>query len=112
MDVHYDEWFEPILNYSQFGIQFDTLMENDFVQISNKDERIWVKIAYINGDVIVGIISSQLVFPQEYDCGDYVIFEKKNIYDIHFQDDVEHLIQHLSQQTIYTYSSNLKEQHS
>lgn len=96
MDVHYDEWFEPILNYSQFGIQFDTLMENDFVQISNN----------------VGIISSQLVFPQEYDCGDYVIFEKKNIYDIHFQDDVEHLIQHLSQQTIYTYSSNLKEQHS
>jgi uncharacterized protein YegJ (DUF2314 family) len=55
---------------------------NDFVKISNGKERFWVKVIDLKKNLVLGIVSNNLIFNNELNMGDLVKFEKKYILEI------------------------------
>ena len=60
------------------------LKKNDTVKICDSKDRFWVIIEDISNDklLFVGKIDNNLIGGQRYDAGDYIHFEKKNIYKV------------------------------
>ena len=88
--IHTDDWVDVIYNKEEYSDCFDiptetdleNLSTNDMVKISNGFERFFVRVKYINGDTIIGIVDNHLVGKYDYDFNDTVRFEKKNIFVI------------------------------
>jgi hypothetical protein len=88
--IHSDDWVDVIHKKDEyidcFDIPTETALENlstnDMVKISNGFERFFVRVKYINGSTVVGIVDNHLVGKYDYDFNDTVRFEKKNIFVI------------------------------
>ena len=91
LNILSDDWINTheihILNSNNFTIPTNNDLNNlsvgNLVKIGNKMERFWVKIVEINKDYLLGKIDNHLTFNNKYDYDDIVLFEKKNIYNIH-----------------------------
>ena len=86
MDYYFDNWVSiNSLDDNDIPSQgeLDSLSIGYSVKISNNKERFWVEVNKITDQYIVGRIDNNLTFNENYDYNDLVLFEKKNIFDIH-----------------------------
>ena len=91
MEVYTDNWINVkiINNYHSDTFEIPTEIElNDIkkgysVKISNGLERFWVSVIDIKEFYIIGKIDNKLVHNDNYDYGNFVMFDQSNIYDIH-----------------------------
>jgi hypothetical protein len=108
--VHIDDWVDAQqfakLYYSTKKFQVPTVEQlNDIkpnysVKISNGKERFFVTVKEIHkNDYITGIINNKLCFNSPYNYNDSVMFQKKNIYNIHTvkdREDIANLVKDLN----------------
>jgi len=91
MEVYTDNWINVkiINNYHSDTFEIPTELElNNIkkgysVKISNGLERFWVSVIDIKEFYIIGKIDNKLVHNDNYDYGNFVMFDQSNIYDIH-----------------------------
>lgn len=96
--VHIDDWVDAQefakINPKKFQAptieQLNDIKVDYSVKISNGKERFFVTVIEIHkNDYITGIINNKLCFNSPYDYDDLVMFQKKNIYNIHTVEDRE-----------------------
>ena len=75
--------------------------------ISNGFERFWVELKEIKTLYLIGRVDNELI-TNEYNFNDYVMFEKKNIYDIHTIKDKEDLLKNLNRKIKFLYKQKKK----
>jgi len=63
--------------------ELKTLKEGDYVKVCHNEERFWVMLTKINGDVLVGFVNNDLVFDHPFKCDDKVSIEKRHVYQIY-----------------------------
>ena len=110
MEIFTDEWVDVNEMNSKYANTFDiptqTELENitiaDTVKISNGYERFWVEIKEIKNLYLIGRVDNELI-TNEYNLNDYVMFEKKNIYDIHTIKDKEETLKNLNKKIKFLY---------
>ena len=104
MEIYTDEWVNvKIINqHNPESFEIPTTNELDdiklgySVKISNGMERFWVEIVEKKDLYLIGRIDNKLVYCQNYDYGNYVMFEKHNIIDIHDFEFKELIIKYAS----------------
>ena len=64
-------------------IELDKMKSGNLVKICNGKERFWVEITEINERYLLGRIDNEIVSGKDYKKNNIILFEKKNIYDIH-----------------------------
>ena len=64
--------------------ELNNIHADDIVKVCVMGERFWVKIKWIKGDKIIGIIDNELINEWEHglNIGDVITFYKYNIYSI------------------------------
>ena len=98
MEIYTDDWVDASEMNSKYPNTFDIPTQDeleditigDTVKISNGLERFWVELKEVNKLYLIGRVDNELI-TNEYNLNDYVMFEKKNIYDIHtikFKEDM------------------------
>jgi hypothetical protein len=96
--VHIDDWIDAQQfaksNPNNFQVptieQLNDIKVDYSVKISNGKERFFVTVIEIHkNDYITGIINNKLCFNSPYGYDDLVMFQKKNIYNIHTVEDRE-----------------------
>ncbi|QIG60141.1 hypothetical protein [Dishui Lake large algae virus 1] len=60
--------------------ELDQLSPKDTVKISNGFEKFFVTVREVSDDIVIGTIDNHLVGKYDYDYGDMVRFEKKNVF--------------------------------
>lgn len=103
MEIFTDDWVNANEMNSKYPNTFDiptqSELENitigDTVKISNGFERFWVEVKEINKLYLIGRVDNELI-TNEYGLNDYVMFEKRNIYDIHTIKDKKEIIKNLN----------------
>lgn len=103
MEIFTDDWVNVNEMNSKYPNTFDIPTQNeleyitigDSVKISNGLERFWVEIKEVNDLYLIGRVDNELI-TNEYNLNNYVMFERKNIYDIHTIKDKEELVKNLS----------------
>jgi len=91
MEIYTDNWINVKIinqhNPDTFEIptnkELDEIKNGYSVKISNGLERFWVSIIEVKKLYLIGKIDNKLVHCHNYNYGNYVMFEKHNIYDIH-----------------------------
>ena len=61
----------------------DTLGAGDVVKICVANERFWVRLTDVRGDVLKGTVDEMLLGDYGFDAGDTVAFVKNNVLDIY-----------------------------
>ena len=110
MEIFTDDWVDVNKMNSKYPNTFDIPAQNelenitigDTVKISNGFERFWVEIKEINNLYLIGRVDNELI-TNEYNLNDYVMFEKRNIYDIHTIKDKEDLLKNLNKKIKFLY---------
>jgi len=103
MEIFTDDWVDASEMNSKYPNTFDfptqDELENitigDTLKISNGFERFWVELKEVNNLYLIGRVDNELI-TNEYNLNDYVMFEKKNIYDIHTIKDKDILLKNLN----------------
>lgn len=72
--------------------QLKNLKVGDIVKVANSRERFWTIIEEIHDETIIARVNSETI-QTEYQCGDLIIFDKKNIYNIYHKKLVEEYLQ-------------------
>lgn len=111
MEIFTDDWVNANEMNSKYPNTFDSPTQNelenitigDTVKISNGFERFWVEIKEITDLYLIGRVDNELI-TNEYNLNDYVMFEKKNIYDIHTIKDKEELLKNLDKKIKFLYN--------
>jgi hypothetical protein len=62
--------------------ELDEIKKSDFVKICNNNERFWIEVTEVNGNIIKGRIDNDLVREQPFKCDDIIECEKRHIYQI------------------------------
>lgn len=57
----------------------DKIKKNDKVKLHNSIESFWVIITNVNNESLTGIIKNELLDPVEYNNGDIINFNIKNV---------------------------------
>ena len=107
MEIFTDDWVNVNEMNSKYPNTFDIPNQNelenitigDTVKISNGFERFWVEIKEITNLYLIGRVDNELI-TNEYSLNDYVMFEKRNIYDIHTIKDKKEIIKNLNKMKI------------
>ena len=107
MEIFTDDWVNVNEMNSKYPNTFDIPTQNelenitigDTVKISNGFERFWVEIKEITNLYLIGRVDNELI-TNEYSLNDYVMFEKRNIYDIHTIKDKKEIIKNLNKMKI------------
>lgn len=115
MEIFTDDWVDANEMNSKYPNTFDfptqDELENitigDTVKISNGLERFWVELKEVKKLYLIGRIDNELI-TNEYNFNDYVMFEKKNIYDIHTIKDKEDLLKNLNRKIKFLYKQKKK----
>lgn len=103
MEIFTDDWVNANEMNSKYPNTFDIPTQNelenitigDTVKISNGFERFWVEVKEITNLYLIGRVDNELI-TNEYSLNDYVMFEKRNIYDIHTIKDKKEVIKNLN----------------
>jgi len=61
----------------------DALGTGDLVKICVANERFWVRLTDVRGDVLRGIVDEMLLGNHGFDAGDSINFVKENVLDIY-----------------------------
>jgi hypothetical protein len=91
LNILTDDWINVKVMKKNYPTDFDiptrkelnSLSIGKLVKIGNKLERFWVKITEISDNFILGKIDNYLTFNSKYDYGNIILFDKKNVYEIH-----------------------------
>ena len=58
------------------------IAEKDIVKISHNQERFWVIVTNIKGNIITGTVDNELINEHDFSYGNSIQFNKDNIYNI------------------------------
>ena len=91
LDIFIDDWVDAKKLSKQYPEKFDIPEDNeiikivigDFVKICNGKERFWVEVTEIKDDYLLGRIDNEIFTGLDYKKNSIIMFERKNIYDIH-----------------------------
>ncbi len=103
MDYYFDNWINvSSLDDNDIPSQeeLNNLEIGYSVKISNSKERFWVEVNKINDYYIIGRIDNNLTFNENYDYNDLVLFEKKNIFDIHDLEFKKMIIKYINKSSL------------
>ena len=103
MDYYFDNWISvSSLDDSDIPSQeeLNNLEIGYSVKISNSKERFWVEVNKITDYYIIGRIDNNLTFNENYDYNDLVLFEKKNIFDIHDLEFKKMIIKYINKSSL------------
>lgn len=62
--------------------ELDAIKPEDFVKISHGNERFWIRVTSVNGDIIKGNVDNDLIFKQPFKFGDAITLRKCHVYGI------------------------------
>lgn len=71
----------PATFYAPSKEDLDNIKDGDFVKVSVNNERFWVIVTNVNGDVVTGTIDNDLL-QKQLKYKDIIEFPKNCIYDI------------------------------
>ena len=103
MDYYFDNWISvSSLNDSDIPSkeELNNLEIGYSVKISNSKERFWVEVNKITDYYIIGRIDNNLTFNENYDYNDLVLFERKNIFDIHDLEFKKMIIKYINKSSL------------
>ena len=96
MEPFTDDWVDVPQAHANYPDRFtkpaSSLLEQvtigTSVKVSNGQERFYVNVTQVDGDVIIGKVDNQLVIERPYNYGDLVQFTKTNVLDVHTKEQL------------------------